>query len=81
MFAILEEAEGCRNWIHIEPHGTAFISARSGPPPADMLYAERATAERDAEACRAINARKVKTTKRWRKYRIAPATYSVVPIE
>jgi hypothetical protein len=89
-FAILREQEGRQHWIHIErlPHncistGTSIanIGGQRFEPPIDQLYADREAAERDAEDLQQQNARDVEATKRKRKWKTAPATYSVVPIE
>jgi hypothetical protein len=57
-----------------------LISARL-PPPTDLQYAERETAERDAEIYRQENARDVEATKRRPKYKTEPATYTVVSVD
>jgi hypothetical protein len=83
-FAILQEQEGRQHWVrkngpYAETFTTAFPTIR--PPTAGLLYADRETAERDAEGFRQQNARDVEATKRTSKNKTVPATYSVVPIE
>ena len=80
MFAILEESSRYRLWVRLEGTNRSFTSAVLGPPE-DLQYPDRATAERDAETFRAQNARAVERTKRKRKHKIDPATYSVLPVE
>ena len=74
-FAILREQEGRQHWVHIErlPGGSicrgqtiANIRGQRFEPSADLLYAERQAAERDAEQLRQENAQAVEATKRRR---------------
>ena len=81
MFAILEESSRYRLWVRLEGTNRSFTTARYPGPPEDLQYPDRATAERDAETFRAQNARAVERTKRKRKHKIDPATYSVLPVE
>jgi hypothetical protein len=86
-FAILQKQEGKRHWVHLdEPGCWSFITALDSrrcrvEPPAQLRYAEREAAERDAEHFRQENASQVKATKQQRKYKVAPATYSVLSVE
>ena len=76
MFAILqEEKSGLRHWVRIKAPGVdIFTSAAPGAAPEEMQYADRETAERDAEIYRVQNARDVK------RRRAEPATFSVLPV-
>jgi len=79
-YAILEDCRksGCQYWITIAgPNSTTMIAAGSGLPSA--LYADRATAERDAEVLRQRNARDVERN-RWRSFGTEPATYTVIEV-
>lgn len=80
-FAILQERGGLRHWVRIDgPGATSSTTAILGPPK-DLQYADRQAAERDAEIFRAQNARAVENTKRRRKHKTEPATYSVLPVK
>ena len=61
----------------IGPGGQTFTTAILGP---HLYYADRETAERDAETFRQRNARDVEATKRKRKWKTEPATYSVLEV-
>ena len=80
-FAILQEQEGRRHWVRKNGSNSEMFTTAILPPSAGLAYAEREAAERDAEVFRQQNARDVEATKRKRKWKTAPATYSVVPIE
>jgi hypothetical protein len=62
------------------PSSTSSMAYHNGMPPVSY-YADRANAERDAEWFRARNARAVEATKRRRKYKTWPATYTVIEVE
>jgi hypothetical protein len=83
-FAILQEQAGRRHWVRTEVSERGFTLDRSTtailPPPATLQYADRDSAERDAEIFRQRNAGAVEATKRRRKYKEEPAMYSVVPV-
>jgi len=80
-FAILQEQEGLRHWVFIRGPGHRSLTSARLPPPTDLQYAERETAERDAEIYRQENARDVEATKRRPKYKTEPATYTVVSVD
>jgi hypothetical protein len=81
MFAILQEQAGRRHWVRITgPGAHSFTTAILGPPEW-LQYTDRDTAERDAELFRTQNAQKVESTKRRRKHKTEPATYTVVLVE
>jgi hypothetical protein len=81
MFAILQEQAGCRHWVRIAGPGSSSFTTALRPPPKHLQYADRETAERDAELFREQNAREVESTKRQRKHKIEPATFSVLPVK
>ena len=79
-FAILQECTktGRQDWVSIAGPNSTIMTAVSGGP--SETYADRATAERDAETFRERNARAVERD-RWRpKYKSEPATYTVTEI-
>jgi hypothetical protein len=80
-FAILQEQAGRRHWVRINGPGSETFTTAIRPPPKDLQYPNRDIAERDAEVFRERNARDVEATKRSRKYRTEPATYTVVSVE
>jgi hypothetical protein len=85
MFAIIEErveeTRTHRNWVaRSGPGTTSMMACHDGFPPASH-YTDRANAERDAEWFRAENARSIEATKRSRKYKTLPATYTVTELE
>ena len=80
MFAILQEQAGRQHWIRIDGAFRRFIAVLGGPPPEDLQYSDHNVAERDADVLLALNARAVERTKRRRKYKEEPATYTVVPV-
>ena len=80
MFAILEErASGGRSLVARDGPGISHCMYIASFP-ASPYYAILAHAERDAEWFRADNARRVEDTKRRRKYKTLPATYSVIEV-
>jgi hypothetical protein len=83
-FAILQEQAGRRHWVRTEVSEGGFTSncmtTALLPAPVTLQYGDRDSAERDAEIFRERNARAVEATKRKRKYKEEPATYSVVPV-
>jgi hypothetical protein len=81
MFVILQEQEGRQHWMRaVNAYSTSMMAVHDDTPPASLQYPDRETSERDAEIFRAKNAREVEATKRRRKYKTAPATYSVVEV-
>ena len=84
VFAILQEQAGRRHWVRTEVSEGGFASNYTTtallPAPVDLQYGDRDSAERDAEIFRQRNASAVEATKRRRKYKEEPATYSVVPV-
>ncbi len=81
MFVILQEQEGLRHWVKIASSSSTSLMAAWTAPPTEMQYAERDIAEHDADTFRARNAREVEATKRRRKYKTEPASYTVVTVE
>ena len=79
-YAILEvcRKSGCRYWVRIGgPNSITMIAADKGP---SQLYADRGTAEHDAEILRERNVRDVGRS-RWRlSCRTEPATYTVIEL-
>ena len=83
-FAILQEQAGRRHWVRTDVSERGFTSDHTTtallPAPVTLQYGDRDSAERDAEIFRQRNAHAVEITKRRRKYKEEPATYSVVPV-
>lgn len=80
-FAILQEQAGRQHWVRINGPGSETFTTAILAPPKDLQYSDRDTAERDAEIFQERNAREVEATKRRRKYKEEPATYTVVSVE
>jgi len=74
-FAILQENTVSGALHYVQPGG--FTGASSAPGDT-MSYFDRSVAERDAETLRATNARDVERTKRKRKFKTHPCTYTVI---
>jgi hypothetical protein len=77
-FAILEQQKGRQHWVRIYDSGHDSFTSAIRDPLEHMRYADRETAERDAEVFRQ---RAVEAMKRKRKGKEPPASYTVVPIE
>jgi hypothetical protein len=77
-FGILQKCTvtGCEHWV--QPG--AFMAASSGFGPGSLAYDSFADAERDVEKLKAENERDVQQTKRSRKFKKHPATYTVCTV-
>jgi hypothetical protein len=76
-YAILEErANGALSYVRIYDNSSMTTGASSFPE--EDRFTSREAADANTELLRADNARRVEQTKRWRKYRTLPATYTVI---
>lgn len=80
-YAILKECStGYLYWEHLDHDGSVGFTTASWAPSDRMTYSDRAVANRAMQVLEARHAKMVEATKRRRKFKTHPATYTVIEI-
>jgi hypothetical protein len=82
-FAILKECTvtGRKHWVHtVTTKSESFTTANGNPPPDEMAYPDKGSADMWADHFRADNARRAEATKRKKNFRTEPARFTVVEV-